>query len=108
MLKQNSFRHLLVCLLYSTKCASPSYHTNVYASGDIEVETVGIGPVPVCSEDGKGIDPGIGRGTSRRGLFNSSIVTPSNFVIPTTGGSPFLTNSYMPRGESEIVMEVAP
>jgi hypothetical protein len=23
-------------------------------------------------------------------------VTPSNFVIPTTGGSPFLTNSHCP------------
>jgi len=30
------------------------------------------------------------------GLLSSSKVTPSNFVIPTTGGSPFFTNSYIP------------
>lgn len=40
--------------------------------------------------------PGIGRGTALLGLFRSSIVIPSNFVMPTTGASPFFTNSYMP------------
>lgn len=36
-------------------------------------------------------------GTSRRALFRLSNVTPlPNLVIPTTGGSPFLTNSHMP------------
>jgi hypothetical protein len=35
-------------------------------------------------------------GIARRGLFNSSIVIPSSFVIPTTAGSPFFTNSYKP------------
>jgi len=30
------------------------------------------------------------------GRFSSSKVTPSSFVIPTTGGSPFLTNSHCP------------
>lgn len=30
------------------------------------------------------------------GLFNSSSVIPSSLVIPTTGGSPFFTNSYNP------------
>lgn len=37
------------------------------------------------------------RGTSRRARFRLSNVTPlPNFVIPTTGGSPFLTNSHIP------------
>lgn len=35
-------------------------------------------------------------GTSFRGRFRSSRVTPSSFVIPTTAGSPFLMNSYWP------------
>jgi hypothetical protein len=30
------------------------------------------------------------------GLFKSSNVIPSSFVMPTTAGSPFLTNSYWP------------
>lgn len=37
------------------------------------------------------------KGTSRRARFRLSNVTPfPNFVIPTTGGSPFLTNSHIP------------
>lgn len=37
------------------------------------------------------------RGTSRLARFRLSSVTPlPNFVIPTTGGSPFLTNSHIP------------
>jgi hypothetical protein len=41
-----------------------------------------------------------GRGIARLGLFKSSMVIPSTIlVIPTTGGSPFLTNSYMPIEE---------
>jgi hypothetical protein len=39
------------------------------------------------------------KGIALLGLFNSSIVMPSNFVIPTTGGSPLLTNSYWPARE---------
>lgn len=36
-------------------------------------------------------------GSFTRGLFISSTVTPTGtFVIPMTGGSPFLTNSYNP------------
>lgn len=35
-------------------------------------------------------------GSCLLGLFSSSKVTPSSFVIPTTAGSPFLTNSYWP------------
>lgn len=36
-------------------------------------------------------------GTSRRARLRLSNVTPlPNFVIPTTGGSPFLTNSHIP------------
>ena len=42
--------------------------------------------------------PGIGSGTALLGLLRSSIVIPSSFVMPTTGASPFLTNSYMPTG----------
>ena len=35
-----------------------------------------------------------------RGLLNSSMVNPSEtFVIPITGGSPLLTNSYWPGGK---------
>lgn len=37
-------------------------------------------------------------GSCLLGLFNSSNVTPSSFVIPTTAGSPFFTNSYWPMG----------
>lgn len=37
------------------------------------------------------------KGSFTRGLFISSTVTPiGTFVIPMTGGSPFLTNSYNP------------
>jgi hypothetical protein len=43
-----------------------------------------------------GIDP---TGASLLGLFSSSSVTPSSFVMPTTGASPFLTNSYRPMKE---------
>lgn len=35
-------------------------------------------------------------GNCFRGRFRSSRVTPSNFVMPTTAGSPFLMNSYCP------------
>lgn len=31
-----------------------------------------------------------------RGLFKSSSVMPSSLVMPTTGGSPFFTNSHWP------------
>lgn len=58
-------------------------------------EPVYCGGGTLSEGDGWG---GIGRrGTSLRGLFNDSSVTPSlSLVIPTTGGSPFLTNSYRP------------
>lgn len=62
-----------------------------YASGEVEVDTL----------DGKvsAVEPiGIeSNGIFLLGLFSSSSVTPSNFVIPTTGGSPFFTNSYWPK-----------
>lgn len=35
--------------------------------------------------------------TSFLGLIRSSSVTPSSFVIPTTGASPFFTNSHWPK-----------
>lgn len=60
-----------------------------YASGDIDVEVVEEAVAAAIS-------PGMGRGTFLRGLFNSPNVTPSSLVIPTTGGSPFFTNSYIP------------
>tara|TARA_R110002033_G_scaffold29939_1_gene66708 strand:+ start:119 stop:334 length:216 start_codon:yes stop_codon:yes gene_type:complete len=48
--------------------------------------------------------PGIGRGSFLLGLFSSAKVTPSNFVIPTTGGSPFFTNSYIPEFQMSAVV----
>lgn len=63
----------------------------LYASGDIEADTVfGI----VSAVEPAGIEPS---GIFLLGLFSSSIVILSNLVMPTTGGSPFLTNSYMPE-----------
>lgn len=41
-----------------------------------------------------------GAGSFLLGRLSSSSVTPSSFVMPTTGGSPFLTNSYWPGQES--------
>jgi hypothetical protein len=73
----------LTCYTYRRKLS--------HASGDIEVETV---EDIVSAVDPIGID--IPRGTFLLGRFNSSIVIPSSFVMPTTGGSPFLTNSYIP------------
>jgi hypothetical protein len=62
-----------------------------YTAGDVVAEAV---DGSVSAVDPTGIDP---KGIFLRGLFSSSIVMPSNFVIPTTGGSPFFTNSYWPR-----------
>ncbi len=68
----------------------PSEHI-IYASGDVEVDTeAGI----VSAMEPAGTDP---HGIFLLGRFNSSIVIPSSLVIPTTGGSPFFTNSYMPK-----------
>jgi len=40
-------------------------------------------------------------GSFRRGLStSSSVMSPPSFVIPMTGGSPFLTNSYNPKPSS--------
>lgn len=39
----------------------------------------------------------VGAGSFFHGFFSSSKVIPSSFVIPTTGGSPLLTNSYCPE-----------
>ena len=65
--------------------------TSLYhASGESDAETA-VGTVPIVASVGK--EPS---GIARRGRFSSSIVTPSSFVIPTTAGSPFLTNSYKP------------
>lgn len=62
-----------------------------YASGEVEVDT----EVEIVSViELVGIDP---NGIFLLGRFNSSIVIPSSLVIPTTGGSPFFTNSYMPK-----------
>lgn len=69
-------------------------HHDVYvlitqASGDIEVETEGIASEPAL---GGGMLP---KGISRLGRLRDSIVIPfPSFVMPTTAGSPFLTNSY--------------
>lgn len=64
------------------------YDTN-YALGDKDADVD-------VADSGILAMPGIGRGTFLLGRFSSSIVIPSNFVIPTTGASPFFTNSYMP------------
>lgn len=40
-------------------------------------------------------------GSFFRGRFRSSSVIPSNFVMPTTGGSLFLTNSHCPKSTSQ-------
>jgi len=66
------------------------YNTMDYATGEVEA---GIEEGNVSAVGEAGI---VLRGTFLRGFFNSSNVTPSNLVIPTTGASPFLTNSYMP------------
>ena len=66
------------------------YISSSYASGEVDVDTLdGV----VSAVEPTGIES---NGIFLLGLFNSSMVTPSNFVIPTTGGSPFLTNSYWP------------
>lgn len=39
-------------------------------------------------------------GNFLRGLLSSSSVMPSSFVMPTTGGSPFFTNSCWPNRTS--------
>lgn len=67
------------------------YNTIDYAAGEAEA---GIDEDEGSAADGAGVDS---TETFLRGFFNSSKVTPSNFVIPTTGASPFLTNSYMPK-----------
>ena len=70
----------------------PNIHgRQYYASGDVELNTVGVVAVAVSS--GMGVEP---RRIFLLGLFNSAMVTPSNFVMPITGGSPFFTNSYIP------------
>jgi len=76
--------------------------SHIYAPGDIDVDTASSELV------GGGNDPS---GTALLGFFNSAIVTPDNLVIPTTGGSPFFTNSYMPARRSvpySIMTDVGP
>lgn len=44
-----------------------------------------------------------------RGLSKSSVVTPfPNFVMPMTGGSPFLQNSHSPNGKSLAEFNLIP
>lgn len=52
---------------------------------------------------------GMGRGTALRGFLRLSNVTPlPNFVIPTTGGSPFFTNSHSPTNFKSAYHSVIP
>ena len=85
--RTESFRTPNVSLIYNSKVV---YDTGVYAAGGGGAEA---DKPDIPSSDPAGGDP---RGTFRLGLFSSSMVIPSSFVMPTTGGSPFLTNSYMP------------
>ncbi len=67
-----------------------SLYYRFYTAGGMDVDTAGGS---VSAGGGAGVEPS---GIFLLGLFNSSRVIPSNFVIPTTGESPFFTNSYMP------------
>lgn len=51
-------------------------------------------PVLLDTSVGGGIACAGSAAILRLGLISSSNVTPSNFVIPTIGGSPLFTNSY--------------
>jgi hypothetical protein len=74
---------VLVYILYNRKQkASPG----VYAGGGAELDGV---------VDGESA-AGSGAGIFFHGRLRSSRVIPSNFVSPTTGGSPLWTNSYCP------------
>lgn len=63
-----------------------------YEVGDVPVETVFGGLAGLSTP----------KGIALRGRLRLSSVTPlPNFVIPTTGGSPFLTNSQSPVNQKE-------
>ena len=79
-------------IIYSSLCILIYMDRKYYASVDVELNTVGVVAAAVSS--GMGVEP---RGIFLLGFFNSAMVTSFNFVIPTTGGSPFFTNSYMPN-----------
>lgn len=65
-------------------------YKSTHAPGAVAVDEAEEGASSVTPV---GIDPA---GASLLGFFSSSSVTPSSFVMPTTGASPFLTNSYNP------------
>ena len=72
-----------------------AYHAPLAAAGDPNARPAKSPDKPSTVLDFS--SPFIGKGTSLLGRFNVSSVTPSvSFVMPTTGGSPFLTNSYNP------------
>jgi hypothetical protein len=66
------------------------------ASGDADADAV---EGRVSDVEPAGMDP---KGIFLLGRFSSSIVTPSNFVMPMTGASPFFTNSYMPINGEQL------
>jgi hypothetical protein len=87
-----------LAIIHCTSTREAIVYMSGYAPGDIPEDAVdGI----VSAVEPRGVES---RGILRLGLFSSSNVTPSSFVMPTTGGSPFLTNSYKPvRTELVII-----
>ena len=83
-----------------TYCEQQPNYITYYASGDIEADKLDgtASGVELIGVDSKGI--------FLRGLLSSSIVIPSSFVMPTTGGSPFLTNSYMPENKLAVIVPI--
>lgn len=74
----------LFCLrIYSLSNLHGIHHTVPYEGGGVELGVSVTGG-------------GVTAGSFLLGRLSSSRVIPSSFVIPTTGGSPFLTNSHWP------------